>query len=234
MRTCKRQAHWAPPSTLNRRRWASPWISDVGKEHAWRGEDGGDEEVGIGQLFTLTDSLMTRWCCVCQQSCRLRMNGCLTCRCQKGTHARTHAYRHTDTHWQWMKRDGQANLVPCYRMRLLHQDSTYKLYLTTITTCSTTCLQYRVLQNICSPRQMCRWTGQILMHKFQSFSFAFKWQHFFFLLLSSIHLHEVYNTSSSLIWMFSTDFGITFDLQKLEMCTSTLYFHHSAADSGAL
>lgn len=78
-----------------------------------------------------------------------------------------------------MTRDGQANLVPCYRMRLLHQDSTYKLYLTTITTCSTTCLQYRVLQNICSPRQMCRWTGQILMHKFQSFSFAFKLQHFF-------------------------------------------------------
>lgn len=85
-----------------------------------------------------------------------------------------------------MKRDGQATWCPvteweCLKQRLLvHQDSTYKLYLTTITTYSTTCLQYRVLQNICSPRQMCRWTGQISMHKFQSFSFAFKLQHFFF------------------------------------------------------
>lgn len=27
------------------------------------------------------DSLMKRWCCVCQQSCRLWINGCSSCRC---------------------------------------------------------------------------------------------------------------------------------------------------------
>lgn len=66
---------------------------------------------GIVQLFTLTDSLMTRWCCVCQQSCRLRMNGCLTCRCQKRTHARTHTDTQTHTDNEWREMDKQPGAL---------------------------------------------------------------------------------------------------------------------------
>lgn len=144
-------------------------------------EGGKTEETrrfGIVQLFTLTDSLMTRWCCVCQQSCRLRMNGCLTCRCQKRTHA--HAYRHTDTHWQWMKRDGQATWCPvtewgCCYTRTVHTNSTLLLSLLVVLHAyNTESFKTSAHQDRCAAEQVRYWcTNSNLCHLHSNYSTFF-------------------------------------------------------------
>lgn len=174
-RTCKRQG-CALGCTQHRGREPLLGSRQGGKAHAWRRGDGGDGEVGIVELFTLTDSLMTRWCWVCQQSCRLRMNGCLTCRCEKRTHARKRTNAQAQTLIMSEERR-TSNLVPCYRMRV-----------------SKGCCHTRTVHtNFTLPLSLL-----VVLHAYY--------------FLNCMKLH---NASSGLISMFSTDFGITFDLQKL-------------------
>lgn len=154
------------PAALARQRWVILCLDLAG----WQGACGWGGGLGMAQLFMLTDSLMTRWCWVCQQSCRLRMNGCLTCRCQKGTH--THTRTHAKNEWGEM--DQQPDVVlqneNVFNSICSYTGTGYTHFsFFIVSTCSATCSQ-----NITSPGQMCHWTSRPLMQKI-TISFDFGW-----------------------------------------------------------
>lgn len=137
---------------------------------------------------------MTRWCCVCQQSCRLRMNGCLTCRCQKRTHARTHTdtQTHTDNEWREMDKQTWCPVTEwgCYT-RTVHTNSTLLLSLLYMLTIQSPSKHLLTKTDVPLNRSDIDAQTPIFFICIQITAF--------FLLLSSIYLHEVYNVSSSLI-----------------------------------
>lgn len=112
------QPRWALPSALIRWQCTSSTSStEICKDAAlllWdhkrktpqkhkEGGDGRREEGRAVPSFILINSLMKRWRCVCQQSCRLWINGCLSCRCNATVDTHTH------TEWEWIwQRDGQG------------------------------------------------------------------------------------------------------------------------------
>lgn len=201
-RTCKQQARWAPPSTLNRRRGASSLDLGRWEGACVRGDDGGDEEVwdrsAVYAHGLTNDEMMLRLPAVLQTEDERVFDLPLS-----ETHARTRiqTHRHTLTmnEERWT-----SNLVPCYRMsvlnkgccytRTVHTNSTLLSLLVVLHAYNTESFKTSAHQDRCAAEQVRYWcTNSNLCHLHSNYST------FFLLLLSSIYLHEVYNASSSLI-----------------------------------
>jgi len=82
-----------------------------------------DRRVGLSHCSFFVNSLMKRWRCVCQQSCRLWINGCLSCRWNAtvDTHRLTVNITARDGHWAW---DDSFKDRDCVKNRHMH--SIYK------------------------------------------------------------------------------------------------------------